>query len=393
MVTDKQKVLILGGGFGGVKTALELASHPHYAVTLFSDSPNFRFYPALYRAATGGNALAASIPLSEIFADKDVKIVKDNAKKLDRENKRVECTSGKNYGYDILVIALGAVTNYFGIKGLKQYSYGIKTLEEAQELRDHLHKLICDSGKPDLNYVVIGGGATGVELAGALSAYLKHVMKRHQLPKKAVHIDLVEAESRLMPAMSRHYSSAVARRLRRLGIKLHLDQRVEAETTDQLMVSGHPIASHSVIWTAGVTNHPFLSANKFQIGDHGRVHVNEMLQAEEDIYVIGDNADTKYSGLAQTALHDAIFISNNLKRLSKGERPLPYKHRRPIYITPTGPHWAAVQWRNLHIYGLLGWMLRNVADLIAYHDLEPWWRAVEHWSAENQQENTCPICS
>ncbi|MEX0881299.1 MAG: FAD-dependent oxidoreductase [Candidatus Saccharimonadales bacterium] len=393
MNDEKTKLLILGGGFGGVKTALELADNPNFSVTLISDQMNFRYYPALYHAATGGNPLASSIPLSEIFADKHVKVINDRAKKLDREARKLECASGKSYPYDILVVALGVVTNYFGIKGLKKYSYGIKTLEDAQELRNHLHQLVADERKPDLNYVVIGGGATGVELAGVLPSYLRHIMKKHGVPQKAVHVDLVEAESRLMPHMPRSYSLVVQRRLRRLGVDLHLNQRVEAETADKLMLSGHPIQSQTVIWTAGVTNHPFLVVNKFRMSEHGKVMVNELLQAEEDIYVIGDNADTPYSGMAQTALHDAIFITGNLRRLASGERPLPYKPHRPIYVTPAGPRWAAVQWSNLHIYGRLGWLLRETADLIAYHDLQPWWPAYKHWVAGNSSVETCPVCA
>ncbi len=392
-MADRQKVVVLGGGFAGIKAAIELADQPHYEVTLISDQLNFRYYPSLYHAAIGGSSQASSIPLSEIFEGKDVKLINDTGKKIDREKKIVECKSDKNRSYDILIVALGVVTNYFGIKGLKEYSYGIKTLEDAQDLRNHLHKLMLDEHKPDLNYVVIGGGPTGVELAAVLPAYLKHIMKRHGLAKKAIHVDLIEAAPRLMPRMSRHYSTALQKRLRRLGIKLYLNQKVEAETAEGLMVSGHNIASHTVVWTAGVTNHPFLSANKFAMSEHGKVAVNELMQAEDDIYVIGDNADTPYSGMAQTALYDGKFVAGNLKRLASGKHPWPYKPRKPVYVTPAGKHWAAVQWGNFHVYGWLGWLLRGVADLIGYHDLEPWWKASQHWIAEYRSEEICPMCS
>src|SRR3990167_1710599 len=179
MGSKKTRVLVLGGGFGGVKTALELANNEHFSVLLISDQTNFRYYPALFRAATGGSPSASSIPLKEIFAGEKVGLTHDTATKIDRDSKKVTCKSGKKYSYDILVVALGVITNYFGINGLDKYSYGIKTLEDAQELRDHLHKLIADEQKPDLNYVVIGGGPTGVELAGALPSSLGHIMKKH----------------------------------------------------------------------------------------------------------------------------------------------------------------------------------------------------------------------
>jgi len=289
MATKKKKVLILGGGFGGIKIALELAGHPAYGTTLVSDQDNFRYYPQLYHAATGGSRYASEILLQEIFAGKDVRIIKDKVRKLNRQDKTVEGESGKKYNFDILVVALGVVTNFFGIRGLAENSYGIKTLDEARRFRKHLHELMADKGQPDLNYVVIGGGATGVELAGALPAYLRYIMKNHGVNYKPLHIDLVEAESRVLPRMPKSYSQAAQKRLRRLGITLHLGQKVEAETADALRVSsdakiGAPttsvgadrsIKSHTVVWTAGVTNHLFFKDNEFHLTSQGKAIVDQ----------------------------------------------------------------------------------------------------------------------
>jgi NADH:ubiquinone reductase (H+-translocating) len=392
MSDQKTKILVLGGGFAGIKAALELADSSKFSVKLISDQENFRYYPTLYRAATGGNMYASSIPLTEIFKGKNVEVIKDSIKAIDRTKQKLVGKS-KDYSYDNLVVALGVVTNYFGIKGLEKYSYGIKSQDDAQELRDHVHKLLMDEGKPDLNYIVIGGGPTGVELAGALPAYIHHVMKKHQIKDKKLHIDLVEAAPRLMSRMPKSYSRAVQSRLRRLGIKLLLNQAVQAETADALTVSGHNIKSHTVVWTAGVTNHPFFSSNEFALTDHGKVKVDQFLQAEPNVYVIGDNADTPFSGMAQTALYDAQFLAGNLKRQAHGHKPRTYKPKRPIYVTPVGPRWAAVQWGQAHIYGWLGWLLRSAADWIGYHDYEPWWTASKHWIAEYQDIDTCPVCA
>jgi len=393
MPKQKTKALILGGGFGGIKTALELSGRDDIDVTLLSNESSFRYYPTLYHAATGGRMAAASIPLEEIFRGKNVKIEKGTAKKLNREAKTLKTSGGKEYSFDKLIVALGVVTNYFGIKGLKEYSYGIKSQAEAKELRDHIHKLILDEGKPDQNYVVIGGGPTGVELAGALPAYIRHIMKMHGLKDKKLHIELVEAAPRLMPRMPRDYSKAIAKRLHKLGVTLHLNQAVQAETVDTLEAGGYSIKSHTVVWTAGVTNHPFFDDNKFAFGEHGKVKVDSYLEAEQDIYVIGDNADTKYSGMAQTALHDAKFVAQNIKRQVSGHPPKTYKPNRPIYVTPVGPGWAAVLWNKTHIYGSMGWALRSAADFMGYHDYEPWWTASQHWMAEYESEPGCPICA
>jgi NADH dehydrogenase len=391
MVSKKTKIVVLGGGFAGIKTALELCDDSNFSVSLISDQESFRYYPTLYRTATGGSPVASSIPLTEIFKNKDVKLINDTISSIDRPAKKI---SGKDsYNYDILVIALGVVTNYFGIKGLEKYSYGIKSQDDAQELRGHIHKILLDEGKPDVNYIVIGGGPTGVELAGALPGYINHVMKKHHLPPKKLHIDLVEAAPRLMSRMPKSYSRAIQQRLRRLGIKLYLNQAVQAETADGLTVSGHSIASHTVVWTAGVTNHPFFSANKFNLSEHGKVAVSKTLQTEDDIYVIGDNADTPFSGMAQTALYDAKYIAGNLSRRAAGKKMRAYKPKKPVYVTPVGPGWAAVVWNNVHIYGWFGWLLRSAADAIGYHDYEPWWTASKHWLAEYQDQPDCLVCA
>jgi NADH dehydrogenase len=252
-----QKVLILGAGFGGIKAALELSQYSKFSVTLLSDQDNFRYYPTIFNIALGKSHLGTSIPLSEIFESKKVEIINATAETLDRQSKNIKTTDGKTYSYDHLIVALGVVTNFFGIEGLDKFSYGIKTIESAQKLRDHLHKQLVDDKKPDLNYVIIGGGPTGIELAGALPGYMKHIMKKHAIADTKLHIDLVEAAPKLVPRMPDPFSRAVAKHLSKLGVELYLNETVKAENADSLQMSNHSLDSHTVVWTAGVTNHPF----------------------------------------------------------------------------------------------------------------------------------------
>lgn len=389
----KHHVVIVGGGFGGVKTALGLCDDPRFRVTLISSHDNFRYYPTLYRTATGGRRLISSIPLVDIFKDKKIAIIEDRVAKIDRQNHAVLTEGGQSHKYDALVLAVGVKTNYFGVKGLEEYSYGIKTTAEAEKLKRHLHTHLIKEKRLDYSYVVIGGGPTGIELAGALPAYIKQICSRHGLKPKKIHIDLIEAAPRLLPRMPKDISRHVARRLRRLGIKLYLNTAVEAETADGLMVKGKPIRSHTVIWTAGTTNNPFFIKNDFQVTRSGKVRVDQYLQAEPGVYVIGDNADTPYSGMAQTALYDAKFVTRNLKLVADQKAPSPYKAKKPVYVTPVGPKWAAVLWGGVRIYGTVGWLLRRAADLRAYHDFEPWQIATKRWMSESHEENSCPECA
>jgi NADH dehydrogenase len=389
----KHKIVIGGGGFGGVKAALELARDKRFNVTLVSDNPDFRIYGTLYHVATGGARRVSSIPLTEIFAGKPVQLLQDKAIMLDRSKRTITTSVGHTLSYDALILGIGVQTNYFHIKGLQEYSFGIKTPADAEQLKRHLHQQLIDDKQPDLNYVVIGGGPTGVELAGVLPAYLRRIMKQHNLPRKAIHIDLIEAAPRLLPRMPKDISVMVARHLRKLGIKVRLKTTVEAQTADALMIKGKAIRSHTVIWTAGVTNNPFFMEQQFQLTRSGKVRVDQFLQAEQGIYVIGDNADTPYAGMAQTALYDGVYVARNLMRLADNQEPKPYIAKKPIYVMPAGPKWAAVLWGKFRIYGRVGWWLRRAADLIAYHDYEPWQLAGRRFLAEGDQEEFCPLCT
>jgi NADH dehydrogenase len=391
-ITEKKRVLIVGGGFAGVKAAMELCASPHFAVTLLSDRPDFYYFPTLYHTATGGTIRQSRLSLESLLGDKPIHLAHGAAVHLDRHKKAMRTSNGKTYTYDILVLALGVVTNYFGIDGLREYSYSIKSPSEARRFKDHLHRQIADSRRPDLNYVIVGGGPTGIELAGALPSYLKSVMAAHGIRDRNVHIDLVESSPKLVPRMPSRMSKAVARHLRGLGVRLYLGQTVQGETTDALMVNGKPIQSHTVVWTAGVTNHPFFKENDLVLTDRGKVEVDDYLQAEPNIYVLGDNANTPYSGMAQTALHDAIFVSRNLARGADGALMQRYIPKEPVYVIPAGPGWAAVQWGKVQLYGWLGWILRSMADFRGFHDYEPWWRASVQWMTEFDEEEECPTC-
>ncbi len=308
----KERVLIVGGGFGGVKAALELAHSEHIAVTLLSDQASLRFYPTLYHTATGGNRANSNIPLTTLLGNSGITIAQGKAVSLDRKAKTITTDDGQVFPFDTLILALGVVTNYFGIDGLKEYSYGIKSAEEAGRLKAHLHQQLIDDHQPDLNYVIIGAGPTGIELAGALPFYLKKIMKKHGIPYRKVHIDLIEAMPHLLPRLPRDTSRMVKRQLQRMGIALYLGQAVQAETANELLVNGKPIRSHTVIWTAGVTNHPFFKENGFALTARGKVSVDAYLQAEDNIFVIGDNANTPCSGMAQTAIVDGQFVGQGL---------------------------------------------------------------------------------
>jgi NADH dehydrogenase len=390
---QKQRVLIVGGGFGGVKAALELSDDDRFDICLLSGEDDLRYYPTLYHTATGGRRANSSIPLKFIFQNKNVRTIKDIAVSVDKKAKSITTESGSIVEYDVLILALGVVTNYFNIPGLQEFSFSIKSQSEVERFKSHLHKQLVSDHKPDLNYVIVGAGPTGIELAGALPGYLKRVMKNHNIQHRAVHIDLIEAAPKLLPRLPKDTSRMVQRQLKRLGIKIYTGSIVQGESADALTVSGKPINSHTVVWTAGVMNHPFFGANGFSLMNRGKVAVDAYLKADDNIYVIGDNANTPYSGLAQTALNDGKFVADNLKNLLDGKDPKGYTVKKPITIIPAGPKWAAVIWGRLRIYGKLGWLLRESADYVGFHDLEPWDKATKQLLTQFGSQDNCSVCA
>jgi NADH dehydrogenase len=388
----KQHVLIVGGGFGGIKAALELSADDRFKITLISDQNTFRYYPTLYHTATGGLRRQSSIPLDELFVNKRITTVVGEATTIDKKSRLLTLKDSRTYPYEVLILSLGVVTNYFGIPGMQEFSYSIKSIEEAARFKNQVHQHLIDAGKPDPHYVIVGAGPTGIELAGALPQYIRQVMDRHDIRHRAVHVDLIEAAPRLLPRFPKDTSRMITKRLRRLGVKIYTGQAVQGLAADNLTVNGKPIRSHTVIWTAGVTNHPFFKDNGFQLNNRGKVHTDMYLQAEDNLYVIGDNADTPYSGMAQTALHDGSYVAQNLIRKADGKDPKGYSVKKPITVIPVGERWAAVMWGGTRIYGWLGWVLRQAGDYVGFKDYQPWWKASRQWMTEFGEEEQCPIC-
>lgn len=384
------KVTIVGGGFGGVKTALELAKNKKNHITLISDKPDFQYYPALYGTATGRSHLQSWVPLGKIFANRpNVDVIIDPIVSIDPPSKTIKGASKRVYKYNLLVLALGTVTTYFGIKGLDVYSYGIKSSEEIKELKQHLYKAMSEERKMDTNYVIVGAGPTGVELAAAMREYIERLRVDYHLPKRKVHITLVEAAPRVLPRMSEKGSRLVQERLEHLGVRVMTNQKVEEQTADELIVNGKPIKSHTVIWTSGVANSPFFQANAehFIFAKNGKVVVDEHMRAFKDVHVIGDNAFTPYSGLAQTALHDAIFVARNLERKQVGKKRKLYKAKLPPVVVPVGDDWAILEYRKIRLTGRLASWIREMADMIGYSDILPLGQALGVWRAQKVMED------
>jgi len=384
------KILIVGGGFGGVKAALELAGDTRNQITLITDKPVFQYYPALFSAATGHSHLQSWVPLETIFADyPQIDVVIDTIETIDSKAKSVTSVSGMHYHYETCILALGSVTTYFGIDGIETYAYGIKSAAEIYRLKQHMYDDIAENKILDKRYVIIGAGPTGVELAAAMGSYVERLCQRYKVKDPQITIDLIEAAPRVLPRMSKKASRKVHARLESLGVTVHLGKMVESATATSLTVSGETLESQTVIWTSGVANNPFYKANEatFTFAKNGRIEVDEHLLAAPNIYVIGDNACTKFGGLAQTALRDGIFVADNIKRQQDGKSPRSYKAVMPPVVVPVGKNWAIFEYKFITMSGWPAAVIRRVADFVGYSDILPFGQALGVWRADKSEEN------
>jgi NADH dehydrogenase len=391
--SETLNVVVVGGGFAGVTVTRKLIKDPRVNVTLVSLADCFEYHAALYRSATGRSTLEVAVPLEDIFESTEVQVVIDKVTKIDAKNKTISTGSMQKFSYDKLVLALGTVTDYFGIEGLHEYSYSIKTIDEAMRLKNHLHAELTTGHKPELNYVVIGAGPSGTELAGEMVSYLKKIRKSHGI-NKAFQVDLIEAAPRILPSLPERFSRTVAKRLTKLGVKIYPSTTVKGETANTLQLPHGSIDTHTVIWTAGMSNAPLFANHPklFKLGKGKKVDVDHQLKAGPDIWVAGDSANSQKSGWAQTAVYDGSYIADSIICELDNTRQAEYSPKDPIGAIPVGPNWCAVNIHGQQFYGYTGWLIRRWNDLKLFRHVMPFGLAFRAWLMGNVVEETCSVC-
>lgn len=384
------KIVVVGGGFGGVKTALELSNKDDIEVILISERPNFEYHGALYRSGTGRSPLEVVIPLREILQNSHhVTFSQDKIVGIDDVKQRVIGETGEVYSYDKLVLAMGNVVNYFGIKGMGDMSMSLDTIANTIALRIRLTELFKNSDKP-ANIAVIGAGPAGVELAGELKHFAQLVAARYDTKPVTVNVSLIEGASRVLPTLLPVASEKALKRLKALGLKVMLKTQVNSCEPGKVCLNSGDLHADLIVWTAGSRATGFYAEHTdiFEL-ERGKVRVNQYLCIGEHkhIFVIGDNAATPYSGMAQTALHDAKFVAANILREQAGQQPQWYQARRPIYAVPIGPNWAILQTTRRVISGRRAWAVRRRADLAIYRNFEPYKQAIKTYRSGHRLAN------
>ena len=380
----RKKVVIVGGGFAGVKTAHELANNKHFDVTLITPRSRFEYHGAMYRSATGKSPLEVVVPLSEIFSNAlNVRVELDSVAELRPQTREVEGESGRSYSYDYLVMAVGYVVNYFQIPGMAMYSENMYDIAAAIKLR---HRLVgaFRSAKPGKPVVisVIGAGPTGVEIASDIENFSKIVAGKHGIQGLSVQVRLIEAAPRVLAALSEKTSRLTKKRLEQIGVQVITDAKVTKCSEKSITVNNEKIHSDITIWTAGnkaqalFANYPDL----FTLDERHRVEVSEYFTANSpNVFVIGDAASTPYAGMAQTAIHNALALADNLKRSVENKKQVPYTPKKPSYVVPVGGEWAVLETDDGVVGGEEGWNARREADKWVLQNFLVYDLAEKHW--------------
>ena len=377
------KVVIVGAGFGGLRLARLLNNKPGFEVVLVDRFNYHQFQPLFYQVATAGlDASNISFPLRKVFQkSRNVRIRLATLEEILPAEKKIR-TSQETISYDVLVLAMGADTNFFGNGQLARNAFPMKSTTEALQIRHRLLQLFEDAqtvSDPEtlqrmMNIVVVGGGPTGVEVSGALAEMKKYVLPRDfpELDFSKMNIYLLEGSDKTLAAMSEKSSARSMKYLARLGVQVKTNTLVKDYDGKELLLNdGGRIPAATVIWAAGIKGNIPNGIDKSLITRGNRIKTNRHCEVEgmPGVYALGDLAymeTPKYPGghpqVAPVAIQQAGMVAQNLKlieRKSNPDRLYEFEYRDKGSMATVGRNLAVVDvpWPRLRLGGFFAWLI------------------------------------
>jgi NADH dehydrogenase len=375
--TSVPRVVIIGCGFGGLWAAQALHKAP-VTVTVIDRTNHHLFQPLLYQVATAGiSAPAIAGPIRHILArQRNTTVLMGEVTGIDPERRVVRLDDGPDVPYDYLVVATGSTHSYFGNDAWAPYAPGLKTLEDALEIRARIllayehAELETDPAKRAawLTFVVVGAGATGVELAGTLAEISRHTLRgefRRFDPHKA-RVVLVEAGDRVLPPYAPDLSEKAQAQLERLGVTVWLGKRVTGIDAVGVTMGAEHITAKTVIWAAGVASSPLGRSLGAPLDRAGRVQVEPDLSipGHPEIFVIGDLATLPgVPGIAPAAKQMGRLAGRNIIKLVSNQNTLPFRYRDYGQLATIGRSAAVAEMGKLKLSGFPAWFVWLTAHI------------------------------
>ncbi|MBL1232496.1 MAG: NAD(P)/FAD-dependent oxidoreductase [Vicingaceae bacterium] len=379
------RVVVIGGGFAGISFVKKLKSKPVQVVML--DKNNFhQFQPLLYQVATSGIEPDSIVfPLRKLFKGyQNVFYRMADVESIEAEQNRVNTNIGI-INYDYLVIATGSDTNFFGLKDIQENSVGMKTIQEALDIRSlilqNLEKAVvtCDDAERNAltNFAIIGGGPAGVETAGAIAEFKKYILPKDypELETSLMNIYLIEAANELLSAMSSNSSKNSLEYLKKMGVDIKLNTVVKAY--DGLTIKTNEtdlLYAKTVIWTAGVKGNVPLGINKEIVGRGNRIQVDNYSKVvgHENIYALGDlalmstdNYPKGHPMVAQVAIQQGKLLAKNLMAHLLNKQQQPFKYKDKGSLATVGKRKAVADLSQFQFSGFFAWILWSVVHLMS----------------------------
>ena len=379
----RPKVVIVGAGFGGLAAAQALGG-TDVAVTVVDRLNYHLFQPLLYQVALAGlSATDVAYPVRRILRHHaNIEVLLDEVRQIDLSRRRVRLADKIELAYDYLIVAAGAETSYFGHDDWAPVAPGLKDLEDAFEVRRRVLSALEAAERTDdpeekrrlLTFVVVGGGPTGVELAGAiadLSREILHQDFRHVKPSET-RVVLVEMADRLLLAFDPKLSESARLQLGELRVDVRLGVRVERIDNDGVLVGGEVIPCRTVLWAAGVRPNPLAAALGAARDRAGRILVEPdcTIPGHSEVFVIGDmaaltpaGASAPLPGISPVAIQEGHTAARNILRTKAGMPPEPFRYFDKGFMATIGKARAVAQLGRLRMTGFLAWLSWVVVHL------------------------------
>ncbi len=365
----KKKIVILGAGFAGITLAEKLAKSNLFDITLVSPHAHFEYYPGLYRIMSNHIPFEVFVPM-RYLVHKSVNWVKDRAVSIDVQNQTIMTDTHGAYTYDKVVIAIGSEPNDFGIPGVSTYAHFVSSLghmiQAKNDIYDSLKKHIQDTPTKPFRIVVAGAGPTGVELTGELVELCNRFAKKYAYPREKLIVKIIQRDDRVLPQLSEKAQQKGLERLHDLGVRVLLKHAITSVTDSTVVTDTETFEYDVFFWSAGLKTPQLITQTPgLPLSPRKKVLVDTHFQVVgmSSVYVLGDNAETPFSGLAQIAEQDGAYMARYLIATEANTTIPSYTQRQPLYVVPIGNNFGLFGIKGKVFTGFLPWLLRYAVDM------------------------------